>query len=487
MKKKQKISWLKHFDFIVIDILSLQLSFIISYLFVRGAGNPYNTVSQQYQALLLFLSQLIILLFTNSHSGILRRTRREEEIEVIKQTVKIILIAIIFMFIFHNTEVASRLQFGFTAVFYIVIDFIFRSLNKRRIRYFRRNNSDQLNKLVVFTSSQLVFEAERRLNKEERYIDFKIAKFVTLDKKLPDHPERLGIPVEIMNQNTIEKLSHEWVDEAFILQSDDIVFPTEIMNTLMSMGISVSYTMSVMFDEKWSKPDIRKLGEYTVITNSFRFVPAGQLAVKRLIDIIGGFIGCLFTGILCLFVAPAIKMADPGPVFFTQKRVGQNGRIFNMHKFRSMYMNAEERKAELMSQNQHDDGMMFKIEDDPRIIGSEKKDANGKPKGIGNFIRRTSIDEFPQFFDCLIGNLSLVGWRPCTLEEWTKYDVSHRIRASMKPGITGLWQVSGRSKITDFEQVVELDREYIENWSLLLDLKILIKTFGVVLRGEGAE
>ena len=150
-------------------------------------------------------------------------------------------------------------------------------------------------------------------------------------------------------------------------------------------------------------------------------------------------------------------------------------------------MDAEERKKALMEQNKISDGMMFKMDDDPRIIGSEKKDKNGNPRGIGNFIRRTSLDEFPQFFNVLKGDMSLVGTRPPTLDEWEKYDLHHRVRMSIKPGITGLWQISGRSDITDFEEVVRLDREYIQNWSIWLDFKILFKTVGVVLRHEGAE
>ena len=130
---------------------------------------------------------------------------------------------------------------------------------------------------------------------------------------------------------------------------------------------------------------------------------------------------------------------------------------------------------------------MFKMDDDPRIIGSEKKGKNGKPKGIGNFIRNTSIDEFPQFVNVLKGDMSLVGTRPPTVDEWNHYDPLHRVRMSAKPGITGLWQVSGRSKITDFDQVVALDKQYIENWSLWLDLKILLKTVMVVLRHDGAS
>ena len=204
-------------------------------------------------------------------------------------------------------------------------------------------------------------------------------------------------------------------------------------------------------------------------------------------DILGGIVGCILTGIIFIFIAPIIYIQSPGPIFFKQKRVGQNGKQFYMYKFRSMYMDAEERKKALMEQNKISDGMMFKMDDDPRIIGSEKKDKNGKPRGIGNFIRRTSLDEFPQFWNVLKGDMSLVGTRPPTLDEWEKYDLHHRVRMSIKPGITGLWQISGRSDITDFEEVVRLDREYIQNWSIWLDFKILFKTVGVVLRHEGAE
>ena len=138
----------------------------------------------------------------------------------------------------------------------------------------------------------------------------------------------------------------------------------------------------------------------------------------------------------------------------------------------------EERKKELMNQNRVKDGMMFKIENDPRIIGGKR--------GIGNFIRNYSIDEFPQFWNVLKGDMSLVGTRPPTVDEWEKYDLHHRVRLSVKPGITGMWQVSGRSEITDFEEVVKLDKEYITEWRMGLDIKILLQTVQVVLWRGGA-
>ena len=144
-----------------------------------------------------------------------------------------------------------------------------------------------------------------------------------------------------------------------------------------------------------------------------------------------------------------------------------------MYKFRSMYMDAEERKKELMAQNKMS-GLMFKMDDDPRVTP------------IGRFMRKTSIDEFPQFINIFKGDMSLVGTRPPTVDEYNQYDQHHKSRLAMKPGLTGMWQVSGRSEITDFEEVVRLDNEYIMNFSISLDIKILIKTVFTVLKRKGS-
>ena len=149
-------------------------------------------------------------------------------------------------------------------------------------------------------------------------------------------------------------------------------------------------------------------------------------------------------------------------------------------------MDAEERKKELMAQNKVSDGMMFKMDFDPRIIGNKILPDGTKKTGIGQFIRKTSIDELPQFWNILKGDMSLVGTRPPTLDEWEKYEPHHRARMSFRPGLTGLWQVSGRSNITDFEKVVKLDTQYIGEWSVKNDLKIIFQTIVGVLKNEGA-
>ncbi len=196
-----------------------------------------------------------------------------------------------------------------------------------------------------------------------------------------------------------------------------------------------------------------------------------QLLLKRALDLIGAAVGVGLNLLLFPCIAPAIKLDSPGPVFFRQIRVGENGRRFVLYKYRSMTQDAEARKPELMEQNELN-GAVFKIKHDPRITR------------MGNFLRRTSLDELPQFWNVLVGDMSLVGTRPPTPEEVKEYDLHHHRRLSIKPGITGLWQVSGRNKITDFDEIVKLDTQYIDQWSLGLDLKILGKTFLVIWSGK---
>jgi len=236
----------------------------------------------------------------------------------------------------------------------------------------------------------------------------------------------------------------------------------------------------------WQRQEVKKVAGARVITVGLGMASPLQFAFKRMMDILGGLIGCLLTLVLVVIIGPIIYIKSPGPIFFSQTRVGKNGKQFKMYKFRSMYLDAEERKAELMAQNRVDSGLMFKLDYDPRIIGCEKRPDGTIKKGIGNFIRDYSLDEFPQFWNCLKGDISLVGTRPPTVDEWEKYELHHRVRLAIKPGITGMWQVSGRSKITDFEQVVELDKQYIKNWTLWLDIKLICKTVVTVLRKDGS-
>ena len=247
-----------------------------------------------------------------------------------------------------------------------------------------------------------------------------------------------------------------------------------IMNTLSEMGIIIHYQMPVPELTGAKQKVLSQMGADYHVTYASRMVPMGQLVLKRIIDICGALVGCVILVIVTVIFGPLIKIESPGPIFFAQKRVGKNGRIFKMYKFRSMYADAEERKKELMAQNEMS-GLMFKMENDPRITK------------IGGFMRKTSLDEFPQFLNILKGDMSLVGTRPPTLDEFSQYSPYHKKRLSFRPGLTGMWQVSGRSDITDFEEIVRLDVEYIEDWSVGLDIKILLKTVFTVFKGSGAR
>ncbi len=476
MNKKHVKGWAKHWDFILLDLVCLQASFLLAYWFLHGLHNPYLNTTFRSLAAILLVSQLMVILFSGNYSGILRRSKYEELAAVAKFSAIMLGLAAAYMFAIKISGQVSRLQTGWTIVIYFVLDWTSRVVLKRLVRN-KIIRTRGTKSLVVVTSGRLAEEVLKKLFRHNTYCDFHVSHIVLLDDELPEElPEKVtqyGAPVSLLNEKTLEELSHNWVDEVFVFQPDDMLCPMQLMDDLMTMGIAVNYTAEAV--DRWANTDLRKLGQFKVLTVGRRFASAGAMAIKRLFDILGGIVGCILTGIIFIFVAPAIYQADPGPVIFTQVRIGQNGKRCKIHKFRSMYMDAEERKAELMERNKMQ-GLMFKVDDDPRIL-----------PGIGNFIRKTSLDEFPQFYDCLIGNLSLVGWRPATVDEWNQYSLEHRIRASMKPGITGMWQVSGRSKITDFEEIVRLDREYIENWSLGLDLKILLKTVVVVLNRQGAE
>ena len=284
----------------------------------------------------------------------------------------------------------------------------------------------------------------------------------------------------------VDYVCREWVDEVFINLPKSEFYPETLAEQFIQMGVVVHMKIAKTSNLTGQKQFVERLGNYTVLTTSINYANTRQIFLKRGLDILGGLVGCLITGILFLILAPMIYIESPGPIFFTQTRVGKNGKKFKMYKFRSMYMDAEERKKELMAQNRVKDGMMFKLDWDPRIIGSRQLPDGTVKKGIGNFIRDWSLDEFPQFINVLLGDMSLVGTRPPTVDEWEKYNLHHRARLAAKPGVTGMWQVSGRSNITDFEEVVKLDTQYITEWDMGLDVKILLKTVGVVFKREGS-
>jgi lipopolysaccharide/colanic/teichoic acid biosynthesis glycosyltransferase len=307
-----------------------------------------------------------------------------------------------------------------------------------------------------------------------------------LNQVREEYPEVDTIPV-VATADTLEQyLTNNWVDEVYLDVSPKADLPVSLINSLMRMGITIHTALTNLDDIESRHKNVEWICGHLTITTSLGYITGRDVFLKRIMDIVGGLIGSLITVLLTPFLGLAIWLSDPGPIFFMQTRIGENGKKFQMYKFRSMYMDAEARKEQLAQTSGQKDQLMFKLEHDPRIIG-QKQLPNGKwKKGIGGWIRDLSLDELPQFFNVLKGDMSLVGTRPPTLDEWQRYEPAHRSRMSTRPGITGLWQVSGRSKIRDFDTVVRLDREYIENWSLKQDIHILLKTICVVITRRGA-
>jgi exopolysaccharide biosynthesis polyprenyl glycosylphosphotransferase len=329
-------------------------------------------------------------------------------------------------------------------------------------------------KMLIITTSERVKEVVHNIIKEKIW-DLWVTGIIVVDKDMVGQQIN-DIPVVANRSTMFEYAVREVVDEVFILMPEGPDLQIQkLVKKFEEMGITVNLNIRLYeLDVNSRVKYLNKIGGYPTITFAQRDMTILMIFVKRMFDVVGGIVGLIFTGIITLILGPMIKLESPGPLFFSQKRVGRNGRIFKIYKFRSMYADAEERKKELMEQNEMD-GLMFKMTDDPRITK------------IGKFIRKTSLDEFPQFLNVLKGDMSLVGTRPPTVDEFEQYEGYHKRRLSMKPGLTGVWQVSGRSDITDFEEIVAMDVDYISNWSLKRDLEIILKTIQVVLHSDGAR
>ncbi len=457
---------------LIIDLLSMILSFTIAG-YIRGGIINSRMMSGIYGSFFVVLILSAIVIHNTTHfMNIVKRGFFEEFIFILKEQAKLGLILLGFIFAIKQGSNFSRIFIFLFFLLNILIVFVARSYMKI-IMLLAYKKSSSSRKVMLITISKSAPGIIRRIKSEYEW-NANVSTIALLDKsRIGEKIE--GVEVVADRDNLLDMAMLRVVDEVFIhLPNKFNMELEELILELEKMGIIVHMNLNIFNNLNVKEKIIDEFISYQVITYSSKLFDQEQVILKRLMDIGGSLIGCLATILLTIILTPIILIESPGPVFFSQTRVGKNGRKFKIYKFRSMHRDADQRKAELMNHNEIN-GPMFKMENDPRITK------------VGRFIRKTSLDEFPQFFNVLKGDMSLVGTRPPTEDEFERYETRHRRRLSLKPGLTGLWQVSGRSDIDNFEDVVKLDLQYIDNWSFKLDLKLMLKTIGVVVLGKGSR
>lgn len=486
MKKRDHHKYMSGMDYekeklqagivLCMDLFALMLAYTLSNYIRLGSlwdnGLPIDGTASVFYLLTVYL---LVYFFRGSSRAFFRRGPWAEFVIVFKRNLYVLIVIVITLYFVKEAHQMSRLIVVYTMVLSIAIMYTFHSFYKLYLlKHFQ--NSIHSKRLIILTTSGRVEEILDRLRSANMW-EYTIKGLILVDENDGMIGKEIkGIPV-IGNYATMYRcVTNRVVDEIFIhVPYTSGIHLAKVIETYEDMGVPVSVNIHV-FDLplRHRQKELKEFGGYYTVCFRESVIGVRMLVIKRAMDIVGSIVGLIFTAVITAFLAPPLLLESPGKLIFSQVRVGRNGRKFKMYKFRSMYKDAEDRKKELMAQNEMK-GLMFKMENDPRITK------------VGAFIRKTSIDEFPQFWNVLRGDMSLIGTRPPTLDEYERYEIPYKRRLSIRPGITGMWQVSGRSDITDFEEVLKLDLEYIDNWSVGLDVKILVKTvFGAVM-GRGAK
>lgn len=470
MTQKNKI--IERYGIWLADLMCIIIVFISSTYIRFGNFIDMRDKTSHFGVCIVFvLFCTIFNFFAEWNSNFMQRGYWQEFVAVAKYNFVIIFAGEMIMYFLQWSDGFSRLVMVYFIVGNQILTWIIHIIVKRGLYFYYKSDGNSIRVLVVAEAGNI--EKTIISLKERLGVHYKLVAIAVMDSDMQGN-EIEGVPVVANASNLSEVAVQMALDELFIsLPNAPLPELESIIRDFDEMGIIVHRKLEADVYGR-NRSYIERFGGYTVITCGHMNYSYKRLMIKRLMDIVGGLVGLLVTGLITLIIAPVIKIESPGPIFFTQTRVGRNGRRFKIYKFRSMYKDAEARKKELENQNEVS-GLMFKMEDDPRITK------------VGKFIRKTSLDEFPQFWNVLKGDMSLVGTRPPTEDEFEKYSSYYRRRLSMTPGLTGMWQVSGRSDITDFDEVVKLDLEYIDNWSIGLDLRLLFKTVLVVFTGRGSK
>ena len=463
-----------NYAFRILDVVLFLFSFYLAYYNRHGYFSP-DILSYPIQYQVFLAGYLIFWVFISKHFQLYSAKRlsgfKNEVFDVSKVIIICIIVGIILGFFIRDYPL-SRVFLLEIFIFQLFGMITFRYALRKFLKFIRGRGYDY--RQVLFVGRNI--RSAKMLNKIKESPEFGIRILGFLDtpnnidiaQSFPKH-ELLG------NVSELEKTLRETVvDEVFIFLPIKSHYSEiqQILETCEKAGVEVKLLADI-FNLNLSRSMITQHEDINVI-NIYTAPRMGwQLIAKRFLDIVVSAI-LLFLHIpLFLLVGILIKITSRGNVFFLQERLGYNGRPFNCIKFRTMVENAEELKGELLAKNEMD-GPVFKIKADPRVTR------------IGRFLRKTSIDELPQLINVLLGDMSLVGPRPPLPSEVDQYEFTDIRRLSMKPGITCIWQVSGRNTIS-FDKWMELDRHYIDNWSFWLDIRILAKTIQAVLKGSGAS
>lgn len=455
------------------DLITIVGSFILATYLRFGNFKDMGDKAIHFQVCLLFLLFCTTYtFFLDWNRNFLRRSIWKELRAIIQYHIIMLLVVQTIMYFLQWAEPFSRFVMGLFMVLNVFITLLVHLMIKKAMKLHYSSELSSI-KVLIFTHQEMASEVAGRL-KDHLDINYQFVGIVCPENLNEERREIEGISLLQMTDHFMEDVTRMALDEVFIYAPD---LKQKQLRTMLNgfdeMGVVCHYCLELPGVHS-DRGQVDSFGGYSVITYTRFQSSYKRLLIKRVIDIIGGLIGMVVTMVFFPFVALAIKLDSPGPVLFSQIRIGRNGRRFKIYKFRSMYMDAEQRKKELEKQNEMQ-GLMFKMENDPRITK------------VGKFIRKTSIDELPQFYNVVKGDMSLVGTRPPTEDEFEKYNQYYRRRISMTPGLTGLWQVSGRSEIDNFDDVVKYDLKYIDGWSLALDMKILCRTIWVVFAGKGSK
>jgi exopolysaccharide biosynthesis polyprenyl glycosylphosphotransferase len=460
------VSFLAIVTDVFVIIAALTVAWIYQHYFVAADGNS---------SLLWLVAVLApIWLYLLNHFELYGPLRRRSRVDLTISVMMVHLVGGVIGFA-ALLPFAPDLVFEGVALVFLVASFVLVAMEKILVRsglgFFRRQGFNTRNLLIVGRPKDIQ-NFDGRLAGYSDWGLIILGVVLTEDDaghRTPDSLETLGSFEDI-----VDVCKSHPVDEVILCTPRDLVpdFKEKLV-ALQELGVSVRVVLE-SFDHRYSKKEMGYFCDrIPFLTISSNRLDTEMILLKRVLDIVGSLVGLVFTAAIFPFVALAIKLESPGPVFFGQDRVGEHGRIFTVWKFRSMHIDAEERKQELLASNEME-GAIFKIDNDPRITR------------IGQLLRQTSLDECPQFWNVLTGEMSLVGTRPPTPDEVMQYENWQRRRISIRPGITGVWQVSGRNNLKNFDDIVRLDLSYIDNWSLWLDFKILLQTVQVVLSREGS-